>query len=931
MSIVSPKRRPTGHRYTSWWVGLTTGLLLSSTAWADERVEARRHFTTGMTYIGQGNYDQGIAELLVAYDILPHPVVMYNIGKAYFDKGDFANAEIFLQRYLTTNPADKAEAEKLLARAREEQARTRAAALQPQATAPVVIEATAEASPSPLVAGASKDDLQALATQLQDIVQQLNNLSEKAATPAPANPQPQTVTQNVEVPPQATPPSQPSGTPVSTQPQGRDPYGQVVITSSRYQQSPMEAPNALTILTREDIRQSGSRTLPDLLRRVPGLEVMALTPGDYNVGIRGFNSTLANKVLVLVDGRTVYLDFVGATLWPMMSISLSDIERIEVIRGPGAALYGANAFSGVINIITRSPGDPTDRTEVDLRSGIPDWSDGSLHVTGRAGTASFRASAGFETVERWSFEIDPNRPDYQIQADSVDDATRLTRLDARVDQHLGDKSNLSLSGGVTDGQVEFTAIGAVRDFYIDGRSSYLRADLQLPEGISYRVFWNHLDVDAGPWAIPTGGLDLSSRPQTDSVDMELQQYREIKGPVAQRLNVGLGYRYKTIDWLDYLTINNNPVEHHLNFFVQDEAKITRDVTVVGSLRVDRHPLLADPDLADPDEGFLERYPTSPRGAVIWRIDEDQALRATVGTAFRQPTFLESYIHRDINTSTDAVVVVSQENQRLNPERILSAEVGYLTQPGNDRYEVEAVGYYNRVTDLIQLGGIGPLAIGEEPYDETNGVWRVGATNQVNLPGVYTAIGGEIGTKLYPRDGLDLYANYSYEIIRSDVDCRDEDGNPTANAPVGCKDDQGEAIDGPYSARVLSTSPNKLNGGIQFRSDKGIELGLDASFVQEQIWTLLGLDAQGQRTETPYVVPTYTWVTARLGYRSPSERLELSVQGNNLLALAHATSSPAVAPTPDTPGDYGTPQYTHREHPLGQTIPVGFSASLVYRF
>ena len=137
---------------------------------------------------------------------------------------------------------------------------------------------------------------------------------------------------------------------------GAVPYEERVVTASRRAQSSLEAPNATTVITAEDIRLSGATSLVELLRRVPGADVMKLGVGSANLSLRGFNQRIANKVLVLVDGRTEYQDFLGMTLWSAVPIGLEEIDRIEVIRGPGSALYGANAMLGVVNIITRAPG-----------------------------------------------------------------------------------------------------------------------------------------------------------------------------------------------------------------------------------------------------------------------------------------------------------------------------------------------------------------------------------------------------------------------------------------------------------------------------------------------------------------------------------------------------------------------------------------------
>ena len=107
------------------------------------------------------------------------------------------------------------------------------------------------------------------------------------------------------------------------------------------------------MITHEDIRRSGMTTIPDLLRLVPGVDVAQINSNKWAVSVRGFNSLYANKLLVLVDGRSLYNRLFGGVLWGTEDLMLDDVDRIEVIRGPGAAMWGANTINGVVNIITR--------------------------------------------------------------------------------------------------------------------------------------------------------------------------------------------------------------------------------------------------------------------------------------------------------------------------------------------------------------------------------------------------------------------------------------------------------------------------------------------------------------------------------------------------------------------------------------------------
>ena len=136
----------------------------------------------------------------------------------------------------------------------------------------------------------------------------------------------------------------------------------VQVTSvSKKEQKLAKTGAAIFVITQEDIRRSGATNIPDLLRMVPGVDVARVDHSTWAVSIRGFNNVYANKVLVLIDGRSVYHPAYSGVLWYAQDVPLEDIERIEVIRGPGGTVWGANAMNGVINIITKSakdtPGD----------------------------------------------------------------------------------------------------------------------------------------------------------------------------------------------------------------------------------------------------------------------------------------------------------------------------------------------------------------------------------------------------------------------------------------------------------------------------------------------------------------------------------------------------------------------------------------------
>ncbi len=122
-----------------------------------------------------------------------------------------------------------------------------------------------------------------------------------------------------------------------------------------HEQPISEAPSNVYVITDDDIRHSGATDLPTVLRRIPGMEVIQMTGADINVSVRGDNQLRANKLLIMVDGRSIYLDMQGEVFWKAIPVTLPEIKRIEVLKGPASALYGFNAFDGIINIITKPP------------------------------------------------------------------------------------------------------------------------------------------------------------------------------------------------------------------------------------------------------------------------------------------------------------------------------------------------------------------------------------------------------------------------------------------------------------------------------------------------------------------------------------------------------------------------------------------------
>lgn len=200
---------------------------------------------------------------------------------------------------------------------------------------------------------------------------------------------------------------------------------ETVTSVSKREQRLSDTASAVTVLSNEDIRRSGATNIADALRLVPGMNVASVNAGQWAISTRGFNSLYANKLLVLVDGRAVYSQIFSGVYWDLEQTMLEDLDRIEVIRGPGATVWGANAVNGVINIVTRSA--------KDTQGGLLYGSAGDVHETdsgmrygGRIGERTYyRVHAG-PTIILWPTASPPEMAGRVSRGDSASTTTPTT-------------------------------------------------------------------------------------------------------------------------------------------------------------------------------------------------------------------------------------------------------------------------------------------------------------------------------------------------------------------------------------------------------------------------------------------------------------------------------------------------------------------------
>ncbi len=414
-----------------------------------------------------------------------------------------------------------------------------------------------------------------------------------------------------------------------------------VVTASRKPQPINEAPASVFVVTAEDIKYSGALSIPDALRLVPGIDVFSITVRNQSVAVRGLpGDVYSSKLLVMIDGRTVCWDVYGTVLWETLPITLSEVDRIEVIRSPVSSLYGSNAVSGVINIITRRP-EQIDGLEMSITGGEYGTMAGSA-VFGRAGKRlALRLSGEYNATDEWSGSDEP--------------AGTLERFNGFLQYRINDKATVALSGGRlhTEGQKYFPdeLVGTVS---LTGNSDYVQADAAVGRWL-LRSFLRREDSRMR-W-VRTG---LDERWVTFLVDAGLEHSFDI----AQLLSVvwGANYRYNGVDANSVI-----PEDHGQNLFgLFADAELHVGVLRANAgLRYDWHP--------------LTHSRVSPRASIALTPNPDHTIRLSGASAYRNPTYVDAYV--DFAQVIDTFVGIPINfrvagAKDLKPEQVFSTELSY---------------------------------------------------------------------------------------------------------------------------------------------------------------------------------------------------------------------------------------------------------------
>ena len=465
-----------------------------------------------------------------------------------------------------------------------------------------------------------------------------------------------------------------------------------VITVSKEPTALQQTPAAAYVLTQEDIRRSGATSVPDVLRLVPGVEVAQITSGFWSVGVRGFGSRLSKSVLVLIDGRSVYTPLFGGVYWELQNTPLEDIERIEVIRGPGGTIWGTNAVNGVINIITRNARD-TAGTLLAVGGGNVDQGTATARYGGNKGDFYYRAY-GMGFTRGPEFHRD-NRP--------FDD-WRMVQGGFRTDWTPSTRDALTIQGDLYSGEVgtrlAITTYDPPVATNVEGNSEVSGGNLL---GHWRRTMDSGSDVQLLGYYDRTNRRDLNFQETRNTFDVDF--IHSFSWRRRHSLTWGLGARFSASDTTVVVPtvefVPNDVTDKLYSAFLQDAVTLidNRLTLTIGSKFLHNN---------------YSGFEIQPNARLLWTPRPGQTFWAAVSRAVRTPSRVEEHL-----LFTAAFIPALPAFIRLTgdggftPEQLLGYELGYRALFGNNVF-VDVSAFYNDYDDLLSVEANTPFVEASPP-------------------------------------------------------------------------------------------------------------------------------------------------------------------------------------------------------------------------
>jgi iron complex outermembrane receptor protein len=462
----------------------------------------------------------------------------------------------------------------------------------------------------------------------------------------------------------------------------------VVVSASRLPTRPQYLSVPVTVITAEDIHYSGVTTIPEILQFAPGVDVRRLDRQRYIVGVRGLFGRYSDRTLVLIDGRPVIDPIHGTTHWENLPILTEDIERIEVVRGPAGAAWGANAFTGVINIITKKAGECPGGL---ISTTVNDFGDTFTHLRyGQTeGQWSWKASAGYENMEdsdaagAGKYESAGVAPLFGFDSYRARDWGRYWKFDTQAEYRADKQTKWSFGAAHSSGQegdYEFMGNFPRRDILTEYTRMFARMDHQFDKDTSAYIQWFGSYFNTHSRVITERMANLQN-------DLETQF--NFKPWDDHTMSVGSNVRWIQINTHNHSTINEDIVgdayEYWAGLFMMDRWSMTERLTLEGQFRLDNY-----------SETTTD---WSTRVTALYALDEkhDHVVRASFARSFRSPSLILRNLHYE-NFGGSMQVDSSPD---MHNEGTYSLEAGY-SGILSKHLQLNVDTYYQRFEKLIGL-------------------------------------------------------------------------------------------------------------------------------------------------------------------------------------------------------------------------------------
>jgi len=468
----------------------------------------------------------------------------------------------------------------------------------------------------------------------------------------------------------------------------------IVIGASRRAERITEAPAAVTAFTSQTLqRETISGQVPALLETTPGVDVASSNMFDVNVNTRGFNSSLNRRVLILLDGREMGIPFLNATRWDAFSVPLEDLGSLEIVRGPGSALYGVNAYSGVINITTPAPA-AIAGTKISVGGGELNMIRGDIRHAGVSGNWGYKINAGRVQTESFAKSRTTTVEYAGLSKERFAlDEDELTSLygSARIDRSLGGNRSLSFEGGATKTENEVFVTGIGRVQVLEDTAPWGRVNFA-SDRFFVQVTGTGRSTDKQ--IALASGATLKEHSGTFQGELQHNTTFDLSGK-SLRLVWGASHRIQNVDTKGTLMLQKAE-ENYSGVYAQLQLALSEKLNIVGASRFDRSSLY--------DSEF------SPKAGVVFSPTRDHSFRATYNKAFQSGNYAEYFLSVPAGAPVNltplglgVVPIFAKGNSNLEVEEVTGYEIGYKGILGNKVYlTIDAYrnNLKNFITDLL---------------------------------------------------------------------------------------------------------------------------------------------------------------------------------------------------------------------------------------